>query len=357
MPDRAVALFFSMMLAICPLLMNNCAHDPNAQPTASVASESSDEDQSNIVSGDSQTAEDREREKLMKAEGTIVFDPGQYADVMDPDFGKGQSVFISTFGDNREEAPGKHVGTLYNLVYHAPYVRLYNTEAVDLSLANALASLFSANGFNVKKTQDPSKNSIVIEGTINKLWVGLHHSIYGDVDIDIKVIDPENREVIWLGKIAKTKETETEKGGGYAAFYGVMGDGTELAPFLNELVSEAIVEAWNTGGMKAGFSKMAKKAGDSKALEQLAATEPSDHDAQTNLKVGVAYYELSSFDNAAKYLKKASQLAPNSARIHYLLGSSYMKAGKKDLAIEQYEVLKRLDVNYAKKLFDEIYHN
>jgi hypothetical protein len=357
MLNRPVLLYFLIILVICPLLMNSCAHDPNAQPPASVAAESSADDQSSIVSGDSQTAEDREREKRMKTEGTIAFDPGQYPDAIDPDFGQGQSVFISAFGDNREEEPGKHVGTLYNLVYHAPYVRLYNTEPVDLSLANAMSSLLSANGFDVKKTQDPSQKSIVIEGTINKLWVGLHHSIYGDVDIDIKIISPENREVIWSGKILKTKETETEKGGGYAAFYGVMGDGTELAPFLNALVSEAIVEAWNTGGMKTGFSKMAKKAGDRKALEKLAATEPAEHDAQANLKAGIAYYELSSFDNAAKYLKKASLLDPNSARIHYLLGSSYMKAGKKDLAIDQYEILKKFDANYAKKLFNEIYQN
>ena len=337
--------------------MNSCAHDPNGQTRASVSSRSSGEDQNNIVSGDSQIAEDREREKRMKTEGAIAFDPSQHADMIDTGLGQGQCVLISAFVDNREGAPDKHVGTLYSLVHHAPYIKLYSTAPLDRSITNVIASLLSANGFNLKQTRDTSQDSLIIEGTINKIWVGLHHSIYGEIDIDIKVVDPKNSEVVWSGKIAKTKEIETKKGGGYAAFYGVMGDGTELEPFLNELISEAIVETWNSGGMKNAFSNIAKKEGDKKALEQLADSEPLEHDAKGNLKVGIAYYELGSFEKAVEYLRKASQLDPNLARAHYLLGSAYLKGNKKDLAIDQYEVLKKLDENYAKRLFDEIYGN
>jgi len=354
MPNKAVVLYFSMVLAICALLMNSCGHDPSSQTAPSVTSSSSGENQSNIVAGDSQMAEDREREARMRTEGTIAFDPSQHADMMDTGLGHGQNVFISTFVDDREDAPDKHLGTLYSLLHHAPYVKLYSTEPVDISMSNVIASLLSANGFSIKQVRD-SQESLIIDGTINKLWVGLHHSIYGEVDIDVKIVDPRKSDVVWSGKIAKTKEIEPIKGGGYAAFYGVMGDGTELEPFLNELISEAIVEAWNNGGMKAGFSKLVAKQRDKKALEQLAAAEPSGDDAQGNLKVGIAYYELRSFDNASKYFEKASQLDPSSARVHYLLGSSYIKGGKKDLAIDQYEVLKKLDENYAKRLFDEIY--
>jgi hypothetical protein len=355
MPNRVATLCFLLILSICPFLINSCAHNTSDQTTLTESQGASGENQSNIISGDSQIPENREREARMKTEGTIVFDRSQHAGIFDPDFGHGQAVFISTIVDKREGSPGKHVGTLYTLLHHAPYTRLYNTETLDRSMSSVIASFLSANGFSIKRIQDSSQSALIIEGTINKLWVGLHHSIYGEVDIDIKVIDSTNEEVLWSGKIAKTKETETKRGGGYAAFYGVMGDGTELEPFLNDLVSEAVVEAWEDGGLKSAFTKIAKREHHKKALEQLAATEPSQHDAQANLKLGMAYYELSSFDNAAKYLKKASQIDPTSARIHYLLGSSYLKAGKKDLAIDQYESLRKLDENYANKLFNEIY--
>lgn len=357
MANRAIVFYFAIIVLIIPFFMNGCAHDPNSKTSASVSSTSSGENQNNIVSGDSQAAEDREREMRMKTEGTIVFDPSQHAGMIDTGLGRGQSVFISTFADTREGAPDKHVGTLYNLVYHATYIKLYSTEPLDQSITNVIASLLSANGFSLKQTRDTSQDSLIIEGTINKVWVGLHHSIYGEIDIDIKVVNPQNSEVVWSGKIVKTKEIETKRGAGYATLYGVMGDGTELAPFLNQLISEAIVETWNSGGMKSAFSNIVKKEGDKKALEQLAASQPSKHDAAGNLKVGIAYYELRAFDKAAEYLKRASQLDPNSARAHYLLGSSYIRGGNKDLAIGQYELLKKLDENYAKKLFDEIYGN
>ena len=53
-------------------------------------------------------------------------------------------------------------------------------------------------------------------------------------------------------------------------------------------------------------------------------------------------------------LKKAIDIEPNNARAHYQLGLSYLAIGDKESSLEQYNILKRIDENYAKILFKEI---
>jgi hypothetical protein len=46
---------------------------------------------------------------------------------------------------------------------------------------------------------------------------------------------------------------------------------------------------------------------------------------------------------------------PDDARMHYLLGLQYVNSGNRDSALEQYQILKKLDTERADKLFDYIY--
>ena len=359
MNKAMMIIFLGIVLCAFPFQGDGFAID-STDPSDQMAPTGSSEDEDNTIeSGDSKTDEDRAMEKMLirvKREGTIAFDPKQYDTMSDKEIGQNQSVVISEFSDNRETGLDTHIGILYQLIMRYPVTKLYNTEPINSALQNVMGSLLSANGFSVNKKQDVIGGSITMKGTINKIWVELHHSIYAEVDIDVQIIDSENSKLLWSGKIAKIKEVETTRGAAWGAFYGVMGDGTELEPFLNLVLAEAIVEAWSNGGLKDIFRNFSEKRAKKKqTLKQLAHTEPATDDAKGNLTVGVSYYELGFFDKAVIYLKKAVNLRPKWARARYSLGLAFFKSNNKEAAIEQYEILKDLDENYAKKLFDIIH--
>ncbi len=358
--NKGILIIF-LGIVLCSFLLagNGFAFD-STDPTSQMTSTGSSEDgDDTIESGDSKTAEEREREEgvlPMERKGTIVFDPQQYDNMNEKGIGQNQSVVVSGFTDNREAGLDTHIGTLYQLMYHFPVTKLHNTEPINFALQNVMGSLLSANGFRVNKKQDVTGGSIIMKGTINKIWVELHHSIYAEVDIDVQIIDSENSKLLWSGKIAKIKEVETEKGATWGLLYGIMGDGTEMEPFLNLVLAEAIVEAWGNGGLKDAIRNFSERRAKKKQiLKQIAHTAPASDDAKGNFKVGVSFYELGSFDKAIKHLEKAVNLRPKWARARYSLGLAFSKSNNKEAAIEQYEILKDLDENYAKKLFDIIH--
>lgn len=54
--------------------------------------------------------------------------------------------------------------------------------------------------------------------------------------------------------------------------------------------------------------------------------------------------------DAIVYSKRAVQMKPDDAQAHYILGSAYQSAGKKEEAVKEVEVLKKLDGKLADKL-------
>jgi len=60
--------------------------------------------------------------------------------------------------------------------------------------------------------------------------------------------------------------------------------------------------------------------------------------------------EAGRYGEAITACKKALQLKPDHPKSHYNLGRAYVEMGKKDLALQQYEMLKELDAESAKKL-------
>lgn len=60
------------------------------------------------------------------------------------------------------------------------------------------------------------------------------------------------------------------------------------------------------------------------------------------------------YKEAVEAYKQAIQINPNKGVIHYLLAETYLKMGDKDLALEQYEILKTLDEELASELYELI---
>ncbi len=82
----------------------------------------------------------------------------------------------------------------------------------------------------------------------------------------------------------------------------------------------------------------------------------TDHDdSNTHYYLGKAYYKSGKYKEAIKSFKQAIRIDPNYASAHCYLGVAYLGLNDKGSALEQYEILKRLDSELADKLFNLIY--
>jgi len=65
-------------------------------------------------------------------------------------------------------------------------------------------------------------------------------------------------------------------------------------------------------------------------------------------------YYLNHFKAIEAY-KQALYFIPDDASAHLSLGEYYLKIGDKNLALNEYKILKELDISLANELFDLIY--
>jgi tetratricopeptide (TPR) repeat protein len=91
------------------------------------------------------------------------------------------------------------------------------------------------------------------------------------------------------------------------------------------------------------------------------ALESCNHAIQIKPDYAEAYHNLSSaygnlgrWQEATESCKHAIQIRPDYAGAHYNLGLVYLHVGDKDSALEEYKILKTLDVEKANKLFNLI---
>jgi TonB family protein len=72
--------------------------------------------------------------------------------------------------------------------------------------------------------------------------------------------------------------------------------------------------------------------------------------------LGEAYFALEQFGEAINEFKQAIKLSagPGTSEARYSLGLSYLKAGDKDSALKEYEILKRFREDLAERLLEEI---
>jgi tetratricopeptide (TPR) repeat protein len=53
---------------------------------------------------------------------------------------------------------------------------------------------------------------------------------------------------------------------------------------------------------------------------------------------------------------QAIRVNPDFAPAHYAIGQMYLNQGDKAAALDQYKILKKLNIDFANQLFEEIYH-
>jgi tetratricopeptide (TPR) repeat protein len=81
----------------------------------------------------------------------------------------------------------------------------------------------------------------------------------------------------------------------------------------------------------------------------------NSENADTYVNLGVAYGKSGMNKEAVDALKQAIRVNPNNAEAHYNLGFAYLMLNDKNSAINEYEILKNLDTEFANMLFREIH--
>ena len=77
--------------------------------------------------------------------------------------------------------------------------------------------------------------------------------------------------------------------------------------------------------------------------------------AITYYNLGLTYYELGFYEEAIEASKQAIRIDPDYAEAHYSLGVDYFLIKDRNSALNEYKILKELDIDLANKLFDLIY--
>jgi len=78
-------------------------------------------------------------------------------------------------------------------------------------------------------------------------------------------------------------------------------------------------------------------------------------DLEVNKFLGFAYGWLNQYLKATEAFRKVINLEPQDVVAHYWLGGCYTKLSQKNMAVAEYQILKKLDSKLAEKLFEEIY--
>ena len=71
--------------------------------------------------------------------------------------------------------------------------------------------------------------------------------------------------------------------------------------------------------------------------------------------LGIIFGKLDQSRDQMEAFKQAIRINPDFAPAHYAIGQTYLNRGDKAAALDQYKILKKLDIDFANQLFEEIY--
>jgi hypothetical protein len=210
-------------------------------------------------------------ETLATRKVSVKYDPATTM-MIDKSLGQNITVGILDIPDRRHGAEGKEymIGTVYSrlipetapampplktIPFRKIYKRIYSKQPINLDAMDALTTLFSANGFEVKKypegteCDDLSDERLCVKGQINQFWSERFYHVGAVVEIDIEVWDRKYGKAIWSGKIADFQKK-------HKAYLASSLDETDrMILFLNSVLSEAINTAWTLQGMREALEK------------------------------------------------------------------------------------------------------
>lgn len=81
----------------------------------------------------------------------------------------------------------------------------------------------------------------------------------------------------------------------------------------------------------------------------------SPDDSESHLNLGIAYGHLSLYQEALEALKQAIRINPDDPQAHYSIGIVFLSLDDRNSALQEYKILKELDLDIANRLFDLIY--
>ncbi len=81
----------------------------------------------------------------------------------------------------------------------------------------------------------------------------------------------------------------------------------------------------------------------------------SPDDAEAHLNLGIAYGHLGLYQEALGALKQAIRINPDDPQAHYSIGIVFLSLDDRNSALQEYKILKELDLDMANRLFDLIY--
>ena len=142
--------------------------------------------------------------------------------------------------------------------------KLYSNQSITLDVIDALADLFEANGFRVRKYYASgvsvfSDERFYVKGQINEFfingspaWTGIAPGIQAVIDIDVMIVDTKYQRTIWAGKIECYRKMGKNK--------GVFTGASKIFSFFNLVFSKAIEKAWIDDGMLKALGSLSEKA-------------------------------------------------------------------------------------------------
>lgn len=74
-----------------------------------------------------------------------------------------------------------------------------------------------------------------------------------------------------------------------------------------------------------------------------------------HLNLGIAYYRLDQHDDSIEEFKQEIRIESDMGDAHYFLSLVYLDKGEKELSLDEYKILKKINEELANKLFESIY--
>jgi len=157
----------------------------------------------------------------------------------------------------------------------------------------------------------------------------------------------------YFEKAAKKDPSYAEAHSNLGVIYGILGRYTEAIEACKEAIRIKPDFARAHLCLGVAYGRLGRYMEAIEANKQAIRIKPDFAEAHSAL--GVVYGKLGRHMEAIEAFKQAIRIQPDYAEAHLCLGFNYLFIGDRGSALDQYKILKSLDNNLAKQLFNLIY--